>query len=104
MVVGTYLRLKVFAQNLQLYGRSPESAREVNKLRALDKRAANATNVVVDGVADAPCVETSCRTDCRLTGFEPPLCRAGTIVVGLRNPREYNSAVEQQQQQQAGIL
>ena len=41
------------------------------------------TNVVADGVANALCVGTSCRTGCMLTGFEPPLCRAGTIVVEL---------------------
>ncbi len=76
----TYLRLKVLEQNLQLYGRSPESV--IGNIRSYPRmyepermRGREEAHAAADAAADGLCAGTSCHIDCRSIGFEPPFCR-----------------------------
>jgi hypothetical protein len=70
----THLRLKVFMQNLQLYGLSPESKLPISAAASamhalLGSR--ECTHVAADVATDVPCAGTSFHIDCRSTG-QPP--------------------------------
>lgn len=76
-----YLRLKVLAQNLQLYGLSPESVSRISPDRDIgysgydcsqDSVQAHDTHVAAGVARDVPFSGTSSHTDCRSIGFEPP--------------------------------
>jgi hypothetical protein len=75
---GTYLRLNVLLQNLQLYGRSPESMpSSVSPRHHLSAKYITTIETVVtyaaaDVLTNAPFAETSFRKRCMSTGFEPP--------------------------------
>lgn len=65
--------MKVFAQNLQLYGLSPESASHLIRSESKVKlQPVQSTYVAVDVAKDGLSVGISCHIDCRLTGSEPP--------------------------------
>jgi hypothetical protein len=71
---GTYLRLKVLEQNLQLYGLSPESIHAVRShvLPNTNTTLHNSTHAAVDAAVNGLSVGISSRTGCRSIGFEPP--------------------------------
>jgi hypothetical protein len=80
---GAYLRLKVLEQNLQLYGRSPESMMPISESceesekdpktsGSAREREREETHAVAGAATDGLCAGTSFHIDCRSIGFEPP--------------------------------